>query len=176
MSPYRSGPAPYLSSPRDRALWAVAHGRTRELDLSGLTLRDLADMRTVLVADRRRARRQHLFDHMVGAAITVAFLAVGFAMMIPGPWLAGSLQGAVFPQLIFDGHAVLWVLLVALLILGATAADYLLRRRIRLLRGHGEFAARLTDDLRWLDAAIAQREAEPARVPASPPRDATPPD
>jgi hypothetical protein len=169
MSPHRTGPTPFLEAPRDRALWAVAHGRTREIDLSHLTPGDLVDMRRMLVDDRNRARRQHLFDHLVGGSITAAFVLVGFALMVPGPWLAGGLQGAVFPQLIFNGHAILWVLLIALLILGATAADYLLRRRMRLLRTHREVAARLTDDLHWLDEAMAQRKAADTHAAASRP-------
>ena len=90
MSPHRTGPTPFLEAPRDRALWAVAHGRTREIDLSHLTPGDLVDMRRMLVDDRNRARRQHLFDHLVGGSITAAFVLVGFALMVPGPWLAGG--------------------------------------------------------------------------------------
>ena len=56
MSPHRAGPTPYLEDPSDRTLLAVAHGRTRDLDCSGLTPRDLADMRRLLVADWRRIR------------------------------------------------------------------------------------------------------------------------
>ena len=146
----------HFTSPLDAARFLVRENRLHELSFDDLSLAErdvvIADLRSELSRVRRRALRAHL----MGAAHTALFLALGATFLSIGPaGLRGafdrSLGRTTAPEEVF-----FWAFQVLLASLGALTVDYLLRRRLRIARMWDHESRSFRDALRraeaWLPA------------------------
>jgi hypothetical protein len=125
---------PQFETPLEAARFFVRKNRLHQLSFETLSAADvhtvIADLREKLSRVRRRALRAHL----MGAAHTALFLALGAAFLAIGPAaLRGEFDRWVGKATVWAA-ASFWTFQVLVASLGAFAVDYMLRRRLKIAR------------------------------------------
>lgn len=149
---------PHARTPLDRALWVVQHHRTPELDVAELDRSGLIAVRAAIAERLVRARNRHLRSHLVGAGFTAVFLGLGLALMAVGPAAVLGFTERFGVYFHPDDEVLFWFFLVIMLGLGATAADYVLRRRLKLARANASTVKDLREAEAKVDAVMASFE------------------
>jgi hypothetical protein len=125
---------PGFATPLEEARFLVHKNRLHRLSFETLSAADvhavIEDLREKLSRVRHRALRAHL----MGAAHTALFLALGAAFLAIGPAaLRGDLDRWVGTATVWSA-ASFWTFQVVVASFGAFAVDYMLRRRLKIAR------------------------------------------
>ena len=152
---------PYYTHRIDTDRLLLRENRVRELLFDDLSAQELETVIHKLKAKFWRMRRRALAAHLTGASLTVCFLALGLAVMMIG--LAetfGFFNAWGLPSI--PGRSSHWVILVLLAGFGGFAADYMLRRRLKVARMWSHVSERVGEAI--LRAEAQRRRAESSSV------------
>ena len=125
-------PYPAFGSPRELTAYLLSQRRLAEIPFSELSPDDLHALTAMLHRQLLRARLRAFVAHASGAVLTLGFLVMGAVLFGVGPMVHVNS----FPEmsdLTVPTEGALWLLLLVTTTFGLAAADYLWRRRRRIM-------------------------------------------